>query len=89
VLSGPATKFLKVSGKVYIGFGSGISWNGSRFEDAENSFTLPCYLQTDAAIFYAQNNFRAAISIKNLFNAGIEDEEAIERSLLGTAWFQF
>jgi hypothetical protein len=73
-----------------IGFGSGISWNGSRFEDAENSFTLPSYLQTDAAIFYAQNNFRAAISVQNLFNTGVEsDEEATPRSLFGTVWLQF
>jgi hypothetical protein len=72
-----------------IGFGTGISWNGSRFEDAENSFTLPSYLQTDAAIFYSQDNFRAAVSVQNLFNAGVEDEEAIPRSLFGTIWFQF
>jgi outer membrane receptor protein involved in Fe transport len=72
-----------------LGFGSGIAWNGSRFEDAKNSFTLPSYLQTDAAIFYAQNNFRAAISVQNLFNTGIEDEEVIPRSLFGTVWLQF
>ncbi len=72
-----------------IGFGGGISWNGSRPEDAENSSTLPSYLQTDAAIFYAQDDFRAAVSIQNLFNAGIEDEEVTARSLFGTVWFQF
>jgi iron complex outermembrane receptor protein len=72
-----------------LGFGSGIAWNGSRFEDAENSFTLPSYLQTDVAIFYAQNNFKAAISVQNLFNAGIEDEEVTARSLFATVWVQF
>jgi outer membrane receptor for ferric coprogen and ferric-rhodotorulic acid len=72
-----------------FGFGSGIIWNGDRFGNAENSFTLPSYLQTDAVIFYAQDNFKAAVSIQNFFNAGIEDEEAKERSLSNTIWFQF
>ncbi|PSB06909.1 TonB-dependent siderophore receptor, partial [Pleurocapsa sp. CCALA 161] len=72
-----------------LGFGSGVTWSGERSSDAENSFTLPSYLQTDAAIFYSQDNFRAAISLQNLFNAGIEDEEVARRSLLGTIWVQF
>jgi outer membrane receptor for ferric coprogen and ferric-rhodotorulic acid len=73
-----------------LGFGSGISWNGSRSGDAENSSTLPSYLQTDAAIFYAQDDFRAAVSIQNLFNAGVKDDEEITaRSLFGTVWLQF
>jgi hypothetical protein len=73
-----------------LGFGSGISWNGSRFEDAENSFTLPSYLQTDTAIFYSQDDFRAAITVQNLFNTGVDsDEEATPRSLFGTVWLQF
>jgi outer membrane receptor protein involved in Fe transport len=73
-----------------IGFGSGISGNGSRPGDAENSFTLPSYLQTDAAIFYSQDNFRAAVSVQNLFNAGVKDDEEITaRSLLSTVWFEF
>jgi iron complex outermembrane receptor protein len=72
-----------------LGFGSGFSVNGDRSGDAENSFTLPRYLQTDAAFFYSQDNFRAAISVQNLFNAGIEDEEVARRSLFGTVLIQF
>ena len=72
-----------------LGFGGGILGNGDRPKDTENSFTLPSYLQTDAAIFYSQDNFRAAISVQNLFNAGLEDEEVGERSLFSTIWFQF
>jgi outer membrane receptor for ferric coprogen and ferric-rhodotorulic acid len=72
-----------------LGFGSGFSLNGDRFGNAENSLTLPSYLQTDAVIFYAQDNFRAAVSIQNLFNVGLEDEEVTARSLFGTVWFQF
>ncbi len=72
-----------------FGFGSGITVNGERPSDGKDSFVLPSYLQTDAAIFYSQNNFRAAISLQNLFNAGVDDEEVVRRSLLGTVWFQF
>ncbi|MBE9167125.1 TonB-dependent receptor [Pleurocapsales cyanobacterium LEGE 06147] len=72
------------------GFGGGILVNGDRPGDTTNSFTLPSYLQTDAAIFYSQNNFKAAISVQNLFNAGVDnDGEATPRSLFSTLWFQF
>ncbi|MGL6342772.1 MAG: TonB-dependent siderophore receptor, partial [Waterburya sp.] len=66
-----------------LGFGSGIAVNGERPSDSENSSTLPIYLQTDTAIFYSQDNFKAAISVQNLFNAGIEDEAVTARSLFG------
>jgi iron complex outermembrane receptor protein len=80
-----------------LGFGSGITWNGdraawatpNRFGDTANSLILPRYFQTDAAIFYSQAKFKAAISVQNLFNAGIEDEEVTQRSLLGTALWEF
>ncbi|MGV2831528.1 TonB-dependent siderophore receptor [Myxosarcina sp. GI1(2024)] len=72
-----------------LGFGGGVTWYGDRPGDTKNSFILPGYLQTDAAIFYSQDNFRAALSIQNLFNAGIEDEEVGVRALFGTVWFQF
>jgi hypothetical protein len=72
-----------------LGFGGGIIWNGDRPGDAINSFNLPGYLQTDLAVFYAQNNFKAAISIQNLFNAGIKDDEEITpRTILGTALWE-
>lgn len=72
-----------------LGFGGGVIWNSDRPGDTENSFTLPSYLQTDAAIFYTQDNFRVAVSVQNLFDAGREDEEVTERSLFSTLWFQF
>ncbi|HAG80702.1 MAG TPA: hypothetical protein DCL61_05930, partial [Cyanobacteria bacterium UBA12227] len=33
-----------------------------------NTFEVPSYLTTDAAIFYKRDRLRAAINIKNLFN---------------------
>ena len=72
-----------------LGFGSGLLVNGDRPSDVDNSFTLPSYVQTDVAMFYSQDDFRVAVSIQNLFNAGIEDEDATERSLFSTVWLQF
>jgi len=39
-----------------------------RFGDLDNSYVLPSYLRTDAAIYYQRNNWRAALNIKNLFD---------------------
>lgn len=72
-----------------LGFGGGMTWNGDRSGDAQNSFILPGYLQTDAVVFYSQNNFKAAISIQNLFDAGVEDEEITPQTIFGTVLWEF
>jgi len=41
---------------------------GEREGDLDNSFSLPSYLRTDAAIFYRRGNLRAALNVNNLFN---------------------
>ncbi|MFQ4141256.1 TonB-dependent siderophore receptor [Chlorogloeopsis sp. ULAP02] len=51
-----------------LGLGLGLFYVGDRAGDNANSFTVPGYLTTDAAIFYKREQFRAAINIKNLFN---------------------
>ena len=51
-----------------LGFGVGLFYVGDRAGDNANTFELPSYLTTDAAIFYKRNGFRAAINIKNLFD---------------------
>jgi iron complex outermembrane receptor protein len=51
-----------------LGFGVGFFFVGDREGDLDNSFQLPSYLRTDAAIFYQRNQFRAALNIRNLFN---------------------
>jgi outer membrane receptor protein involved in Fe transport len=79
------------------GFGGGIVANSDRTasatpnspEEAKNSFDYPGYLQTDLAVFYFDEDFKAAISVQNLFNAGIEDDEVIPRTVLGTALWKF
>ncbi|BAQ62134.1 ferrichrome-iron receptor [Geminocystis sp. NIES-3708] len=40
----------------------------NRAGDAQNTFEVPSYFRTDAAIFYEKNQFRAALNFKNLFD---------------------
>ena len=51
-----------------LGFGLGLFYVGERQGDVDNSFELPDYLRTDAAIYYRRDDFNAAINIRNLFN---------------------
>ena len=51
-----------------LGFGLGLFYVGERAGDNANTFEVPSYLTTDAAIFYKRDRLRAAINIKNLFN---------------------
>jgi iron complex outermembrane recepter protein len=51
-----------------FGLGLGLFYVGERQGDLENSFTLPSYLRTDAAIFYNRGQFRAALNFRNLFD---------------------
>ncbi|MBW4447045.1 MAG: TonB-dependent receptor [Spirirestis rafaelensis WJT71-NPBG6] len=51
-----------------LGFGLGMFYVGERQGNLSNTFTLPSYLRTDAAVFYNQGPFRAAVNIKNLFD---------------------
>ena len=55
------------SGLEGLGLGLGLFYVDARLGDLENSFELPSYMRTDAAIYYRQNNWRAAINIQNLF----------------------
>ncbi|WP_375510028.1 TonB-dependent siderophore receptor [uncultured Nostoc sp.] len=51
-----------------LGFGLGLFYVGTRAGDVNNSFELPDYLRTDAAIYYRRDGFNAGINISNLFN---------------------
>ncbi|MBW4477600.1 MAG: TonB-dependent siderophore receptor [Tolypothrix brevis GSE-NOS-MK-07-07A] len=51
-----------------FGLGLGLFYGGERQGDFNNSFQIPSYLRTDAAIFYNRDRFRAAINVRNLFN---------------------
>ncbi len=51
-----------------LGFGLGFLYEGDREGDPANTFELPSYFRTDAAIFYARDNWRAALNFQNLFD---------------------
>ncbi|MEH1847894.1 MAG: TonB-dependent siderophore receptor [Nostoc sp.] len=51
-----------------LGFGLGLFYTGERQGDLFNTFELPSYLRTDAAIFYKRDQFRVGLNFKNLFD---------------------
>lgn len=51
-----------------FGGGLGLYYVGDRFVDSVNTFKLPSYLRTDAALFYRQGKFDAALNFQNLFD---------------------
>ncbi|NJP21568.1 MAG: TonB-dependent siderophore receptor [Hydrococcus sp. CRU_1_1] len=51
-----------------LGFGLGLFYADEKTGDFENTYKLPSFIRTDAAIFYRQNNWRAAVNFRNLFD---------------------
>ncbi|MEH2023726.1 TonB-dependent siderophore receptor [Nostoc sp.] len=51
-----------------LGFGLGLFYVDARAGDLENSFEIPDYLRTDAAIYYRRDAWKAGINIRNLFD---------------------
>jgi len=51
-----------------LGFGLGLFFVDDRPGDLANTFELPSYLRTDAAIFYRRGQLRAALNFRNLFD---------------------
>ncbi|MEM1255024.1 MAG: TonB-dependent siderophore receptor [Cyanobacteria bacterium P01_H01_bin.21] len=51
-----------------LGFGLGLFYVDERPGDDANTFTLDDYLRTDAAVYYARDNFRVGLNVRNLFD---------------------
>ncbi|MDF5708872.1 MAG: TonB-dependent siderophore receptor [Nostoc sp. S4] len=51
-----------------FGFGGGIFANSEAYGDLDNSYTIPGFIRTDAALFYKKDRLRASINFKNLFD---------------------
>ncbi|NCJ05935.1 TonB-dependent siderophore receptor [Synechococcales cyanobacterium C] len=64
-----------------FGVGAGFFFVGERQGDLANTFELPSYLRTDAAIFYRRNRFRAAVNLRNLFDVDYFDS-SVSRNLV-------
>lgn len=70
--------------------GAGINWKSGSFANYTNESSLSNYLQIDAAMFYVEDQIKAAISIENLFNSGNKDDpEVVEQAIFGTIFWQF
>ena len=51
-----------------LGVGAGVFFVERQQGDLDNTFTLPSYVRTDAAIFYRQDNWQANLNFQNLFD---------------------
>lgn len=51
-----------------LGFGLGLFYIGERQGDLENTFTLPSYFRTDAALFYDRDRWSVQLNVENLFD---------------------
>lgn len=59
-----------------LGFSIGLNYVGERFGDNANSYILEDYFLTSAAVSYEQDNWRAALNVRNLFDTNyIESSE--------------
>ncbi len=80
-----------------LGFGLGAFYVGDRQGDLANSFQVPSYIRTDAAIYYRNKNMRLGLNFENLFNVRyFENAESDLRvfpgapfTLRGTVSWQF
>lgn len=53
-----------------LGFGTGIFVVGNRKGDLANTFDLPSYTRTDAAIYYRRDSWQVGLNVRNLFDVG-------------------
>ncbi len=51
-----------------LGLGAGIFFVDDRPGDSDNSFELPSYVRTDAALYYKQNDWKVGLNFQNLFD---------------------
>lgn len=65
-----------------LGAGAGVFFVGDRQGDLDNTFTLPSYVRTDAALFYRQDNWQANLNFQNLFDVDyIRSSETFREAL--------
>ncbi len=51
-----------------LGFGLGFNYVGKTQANLANTFEIPSFFRTDAAIFYEREKFRAALNFRNIFD---------------------
>ena len=58
-----------------LGLGAGVFFVGDRQGDLDNTFTLPSYVRTDAAIFYRQDDWQANLNFQKYLRRGLYQVE--------------
>jgi iron complex outermembrane receptor protein len=51
-----------------LGLGAGVFYVGERQGDFDNTYELPSYVRTDAALYYRRDNWRVGLNFQNLFD---------------------
>jgi outer membrane receptor protein involved in Fe transport len=59
---------IQQSGLKGLGVGLGFNYVGETAGNLANTFEVPSFFRTDAAIFYEREQFRAAVNFRNLFD---------------------
>jgi len=73
-----------------LGLGVGVYTQGKRPGDLENTFELPGYWRTDAALFYRNDRLRLSLNIQNLFDTEyFEGARDINRVIVGAPFTIF
>jgi iron complex outermembrane receptor protein len=68
-----------------LGAGIGVYTQGKRPGDLDNTFNLPSYWRTDAALFYRRDRLRLAVNVQNLFDINyFEGSRDINRVIPGS-----
>ncbi|MEM9451787.1 MAG: TonB-dependent siderophore receptor [Cyanobacteria bacterium P01_E01_bin.6] len=62
-----------------LGFGLGANVVSDRFGDDANSFEIGSYVLTNAAIFYARDNWHTAVNIRNLLDIDYIQGDGVNR----------
>jgi iron complex outermembrane receptor protein len=78
-----------------LGFGAGLFFVGEREAELPNNLVIPSYVRTDATLFYRRDNYKLALTAKNLLDTKYFDSQGTTLypgaplTLLGTVSVQF
>ena len=81
-----------------LGFGVGVFYVGERAGDLDNTYEVPSYVRTDAAIYYRRDRWKVGLNFRNLFDIDYFQNSANSRrgvapgepfTVLGTVSVEF
>ena len=81
-----------------LGFGAGLFYVGERAGDLDNTYEVPSYIRTDAAVYYRRDRWKVGLNFRNLFDIDYFQNSANSRrgvapgepfTVLGTVSVEF